>query len=115
MIAGKDPKRFEVAGDLTMRGVTKPVTLAVEYLGSGTTVVQGRAPEQRAGWSASTTINRKDYGIVWNQALDQGGVVLGDEVEIVLNISGVYRDPTAAASAPAAKPAPAPTAASDKK
>ena len=112
VIAGKDAKHFNVAGDLTIRGVTKPVTLAVEYLGSGTLAVQGRPVGTQAGWVATTTINRKDYGIVWNRTVDQGGVMLDDNVEIVLNIAGVSRDETAGAVPAADKPA---TATADKK
>lgn len=69
---------YEVTGDLGMRGVTKETVLTVEVLGLtpspwGTT---------NAGFEATGKINRKDFGINWNKALDQGGFVLGDEVEI---------------------------------
>ena len=49
----------------------------------------------QAGFDATTTINRKDFGIVWNKVLDQGGTMLGDEVEIVLSIAAVSKDETA--------------------
>jgi len=81
--------QLSVEGNLTMRGVTKPVTLAVTFLGSG----PGFNGEMRAGFDASTKINRKDYGIVWNKTLDQGGTMLGDDVDIKIGIEGVVRPP----------------------
>ena len=75
-----------VAGDLTMRGVTKPVTLTGDFGG-----VTG-SPEprrQRIGFSASTTINRLDFGVSWNRAVEGGGVLLGNDVEITINIEAI--------------------------
>jgi len=66
-----------VEGNLTMHGVTKPVTLAAAYLGSN---------ERTAGFEATGTVNRKDFGIVWNRALDAGGMMLGDDVDITITI-----------------------------
>ena len=77
--------QLSLEGNLTMRGVTKPVTLAVTFLGSG----PGFNGEMRAGFDASTKINRKDYGIIWNKTLDQGGTMLGDDVDIKIGIEGV--------------------------
>ncbi|MGH9492827.1 MAG: YceI family protein [Terriglobales bacterium] len=74
--------KLRVTGDLTIHGVTKEVVLYVE----------GPSPEVRmganirSGASASTTINRKDFGLVWNKALETGGVLVGDEVKITLEI-----------------------------
>jgi polyisoprenoid-binding protein YceI len=76
---------FKATGDLTMHGVTKPVTLAVEYTG-GATDPWGN---KRVGFSATTSLSRKDFGITWNKALDAGGVVLGDEVKVSLEIEGI--------------------------
>ncbi|MCU1533630.1 MAG: polyisoprenoid-binding protein, partial [Glaciihabitans sp.] len=73
---------FTVVGDLTLRGVTKPVTLTGE-LGGITTDPYGQT---KAGATASTKINRHDYGVSWNQALEAGGFTLGDIVTIELNI-----------------------------
>jgi len=83
--AGKD--KLKVDGNLTMHGVTKPVTLDVTFLGAG----PSREGEQRSGFEAKTTINRKDFGILWNKTLDQGGTMLGDDVDIQLNVEGVIR------------------------
>ncbi len=77
----KDGK-MTVEGMLTMRGVEKPVTLDVEFLGAA----PGMRGGQVAGFEVSGKINRKDWGIEWNRALDKGGAVLGDDVEIMINI-----------------------------
>lgn len=93
--AGKE--RASVTGSLTMAGVTKPVTLEVTALGFAPNPF---GPGERAGFEAKTKLNRKDFGIVWNKALDAGGAVLGDEVEITLLVE-------AATAASAPKPSPA--------
>jgi polyisoprenoid-binding protein YceI len=74
--------RFKVTGDLTLRGVTKPVVLDVEYGGRSKHPQMG----ERAGFSATTSINRKDFGVAFNQVLDNGGLALSDKVEIHLEI-----------------------------
>lgn len=71
-------------GELTMRGVTKPVTLTGEYLGS-----MGEGAKQRVGFHVTGTLNRKDFGMVWNRALDTGGFLLGDDVELDISIEAV--------------------------
>ncbi|MFH2056117.1 MAG: YceI family protein [bacterium] len=76
---------FQITGDLTIRGVTKSVTLAAHLNGT----VQDPWGNTRAGFSASTTINRQDYGVSWSQTLDAGGLVAGDEVEISLEVEAV--------------------------
>lgn len=82
----KDGDKLEVTGVLTMRGVEKEVTLSVETLG-----VAEAMGGVRAGFEATTTINRKDFGISWNRALDQGGFVLGDEVKVTLSIEAAHK------------------------
>jgi len=77
-----DGDEFTIVGDLTLRGVTKEITLTGE-LGGVTTDMQGNT---KAGASASTTINRHDFGVSWNAALEAGGLTLGDEVRIDLDI-----------------------------
>ena len=71
---------LSVEGNLTLHGVTKPVTLAVTFLGAGPAM-----GGQRAGFEAASKFDRKDFGIVWNKALDNG-TVLGDEVAIAIGI-----------------------------
>lgn len=88
--------KFKVDGNLTIRGITKPVTLDASFLGAGN-VGQGTL---RAGWEASTTINRKDYNVLWNRVLDQGGTMLGDDVAIQLGVEGMKRPEGAAAGGP---------------
>jgi polyisoprenoid-binding protein YceI len=82
--AGKN--KYKITGDLTMRGATKPVTFDAEFLGSAAVAVEGRSWGSKAGFSATTVVNRKDWGINWNQTLDNGGVMVGDDVTIVLNV-----------------------------
>jgi polyisoprenoid-binding protein YceI len=76
-----DDDEFEVAGDLTIRGVSKPVVLEVEIEGTGVT----DRGEPLVGLSAGTEINRLDYGLRWNRAVETGWLV-GDDVRIVLEI-----------------------------
>ncbi len=94
--------KLKVEGDLTMRGVTRPVVLDVAFLGSGAVGIGGHAMGVRAGWEASTTVNRKDFNILWNQTLDQGGTLLGDEVAIQLGVEAAKVD-AAQGAAPAKK------------
>jgi polyisoprenoid-binding protein YceI len=79
---GGSKDRFKVTGDLTLRGVTKPIVLDVEYGGREKHPQMG----ERVGFSAHTSINRKDFGIVFNQVLDSGGVALSDKVDINIEI-----------------------------
>jgi len=65
-----------------MRGVAKPVVLPVTF----TVFAKDPWGNDKAGFSLKTTLNRKDYGIEWNKALDQGGLLLGDEVEVEINL-----------------------------
>jgi polyisoprenoid-binding protein YceI len=76
---------YLLAGDLTVRGVTKPVELAVTYLGTS----QDPFGNVRAGFEAETTINRKDFGLVWNVALETGGILVGDKIKIAIDISAI--------------------------
>jgi len=77
--------RYRMTGDLTIRGVVRPVVLDVEYAGR----VKDPWGGERAGFTATTSIDRKDFGLTWNQTLDAGGVVVGDKVEIDLEIEAV--------------------------
>lgn len=74
--------RFEVTGTMSIRGVEKVITVPVEFLG----FIKDPWGGERAGFESTFTINRKDYGIEWNKALDAGGVVLGEEVKVTLNL-----------------------------
>ena len=83
--AGED---YLVDGDLTLRGVTRPVTLDVEVNGVQTDPWGGT----RAGFSATTEINRKDWGVNWNAPVDGGGTVVGDRVKIHLEVEAVLQN-----------------------
>ncbi len=72
----------EFSGEVTIAGVTRPVELAVEFLGIGVDPWGGA----RAGFSARAQINRKDFGIEWNAALEGGGFLVGDTVKIVIEV-----------------------------
>jgi polyisoprenoid-binding protein YceI len=76
---------YTVNGDLTIRGVTKPVVLDTEYLGRTKDPWGG----ERAGFSAKTKISRKEFGAEWNAVLETGGFVVGDTVDISLEIEAV--------------------------
>jgi len=73
---------YDVTGDLTMHGVTKRVTLPVEFLG----YQKDPWGNERAGFQLETKLSRKDYGINWNKALDNGGFLVGDDVTVSINL-----------------------------
>ncbi len=79
-------ERLRVTGDLTIRGVTHPVTLDVEV---GGIMKQDPWGQRRAGFSAHATIDRKAFGVSWNQALDHGGLALGDKVTLAIDVEAV--------------------------
>lgn len=80
-----DAKHFKLVGDLTIRGTTREVTLDVEYGGRTRDPWGG----ERVGFSASGKIDRRDFGLVWNQALETGGVVVGNDIRINLEVEAV--------------------------
>jgi polyisoprenoid-binding protein YceI len=77
------PGKLKVTGDLTMHGVTKEVVLDVE---GPTAPIKDPWGNQRVAANAATKINRQDFGVKWNKALDNGGMMLGDEVAVTLDI-----------------------------
>jgi polyisoprenoid-binding protein YceI len=78
----KSPDDFKVIGELTMHGVTRPVTIEAEQTGEGT----NPWGVDVAGFEGSTKINRKDFGLNWNAALEKGGVLVGDDIKINLEL-----------------------------
>ena len=86
---GIDARGDDVAlvGDLTIRGVTKPVSLELEFNGFGPDVYGGT----RAGFTATTIIDRHDFGVDFNAPMEAGGVMVGDKVEVTLEIEAVLR------------------------
>jgi polyisoprenoid-binding protein YceI len=81
--AGDDD--YRVTGDLTIKGVTKPVTVDFEYTGAAVDPYQN----QRIGFEGKTTINRKDWGVSWNAALETGGVLVSEKVTLELEVSAI--------------------------
>ena len=85
-----DKQNFAVLGTLTMHGVSRQITLLVTYLGEVADPWGGT----RAGYQLTTTVDRKDYGISWNKTLDNGGLILGNEVEISIDLEVVMQRQT---------------------
>lgn len=77
-VTAKDAKTLSVTGDLTVKGKTKRTTIEVAVLG----IMELGGGKAKAGFETTLTINRQDFGIVWNKTLDQGGTVLGDDVKV---------------------------------
>jgi polyisoprenoid-binding protein YceI len=80
-----DETDYKVTGDLTIRGVTRPLTFNLEFTGLATDTYGS----ERAGFEGSVTINRKDWGVNWNAALDGGGVLIGEKVVLEFDVSAV--------------------------
>jgi polyisoprenoid-binding protein YceI len=87
-----DSNHGKIVGDLTIRGVTKEVVLNVEFNG------QAKSPwgTTSAGFTAETKINRKDWGLAWNKTLETGGVLVGEEITINIDLELVKQPETAA-------------------
>ena len=85
-----------LTGELTIRGVTRSVPLRVHYLGQWQTPWWedgvDKGPKTRAGFIATTTINRRDFGVSWNASLDRGGVVVGNMVEITIDAEAILQE-----------------------
>ena len=78
----------DITGDLTIKGVTKSVTVPFSFEGQATDPVGN----VRVGFEGSTTINRKDFGITWNAALETGGVLVGDKIVLEFEVSAIKQD-----------------------
>ena len=85
---------LRVTGELTIRGVTRPVRLEVEYAGR----VKDPWGGERLGFSGRTAIDRSDFGLTWNQLLEAGGVAVADKIEISIEIEAVRSVPQVAAA-----------------
>ena len=79
--AGKG--KFKVDGNVTMHGVTKPTVFMVEFMGA---VKNPMGEGMKTGFSATTKLNRKDFGIIWNKALDKGELMLGEDVSVSVGV-----------------------------
>ena len=93
LLGGHD---FLVTGGLTIRGATREVPLKVRFLGQWQTPWweggEDKGPKTRAGFFAETTINRLDFGVSWNGALEKGGVIVGDTVDITIDAEAILED-----------------------
>jgi polyisoprenoid-binding protein YceI len=82
-----------VSGDLTVRGITRSVPLRVRYLGQWQTPWWedgvDKGPKTRAGFTATTTVDRHDFGVSWNAPLDKGGIVVGNTIEITIDAEAI--------------------------
>lgn len=76
----------DITGDLTIRGVTREVVIKAEFIGVSKSVFDGK---DRAGFEGSTVINREDFGLTWNVALEAGGVLVGKDLKISLDVEAV--------------------------
>jgi polyisoprenoid-binding protein YceI len=94
-VTAKGPNQYDVTGTLTMHGVSKEVTLPVTMAGP----VKDPRGNEKVGFETTTKLNRKDYGITWNRALDAGGVVVSDEVQVSIALEAAKAKP----AEPAAK------------
>lgn len=82
------PDEFTLVGDLTLKGVTKPVTLQGEFGG----LMRDQAGMLHAGATATAKLNRKDWGVEWNAPLERGGMLLGDDVTLSLDIQVILQE-----------------------
>ena len=80
-----DAETWELTGDLTIKDVTKPVTVTFEYTGAATDPFGNK----RIGFAGSVTVNRKDWGLNWNAALETGGVLVSEKVKLELDVSAI--------------------------
>ncbi len=92
---------FRLGGKLTMHGVTKPVELAVD---GPTEPIKDQKGKTRIGAAATATVKRKDFGIVYNSVLESGGVAIGDDVQVTLELELVKRDDKASTTPAASSP-----------
>ncbi len=113
---GSGDNEYQVAGNLTLHGVTKPVTLDVQYLGSDEQPMgkDGKMTAKIAGFSATATIDRRDFGLIWNKTLASGNLMVSNDVAISLDVAAMDKKSVEAMKKMMAgmkkdNPAPAPT------
>jgi polyisoprenoid-binding protein YceI len=87
-VTKRSDEQYDITGTLTIRGVAKELTLPIFYLG------EAKDPwgNARAGFETEVTINRKDFGLLWNAALETGGFLVGDEVRITVSAQAIAKD-----------------------
>ena len=92
-VVPKGRDRFALVGDLTIRGISREVELEVESAGQ----LKDPWGNVRAGFAAKTSVDRKEFGLTWNQVMETGGVMVGDRIEIEIEVEAVRQDAIAAA------------------
>jgi polyisoprenoid-binding protein YceI len=92
-------RRYRITGDLTLHGVTRPVTLDAEFQGQGKDPWGG----QRAAFSAKASIDREEFGLTWNQVLEAGGLLVGTKIEIDIEVQAVKAARAPSAETPTAQ------------
>ena len=85
-----DAENYRVTGDLTIKGVTKPVTIDFEYTGMAVDL----DGNQRIGLEGTATVNRKDWGVNWNAALEAGGILVSEKVTLEFDVSAIRTNPS---------------------
>ena len=83
-----DEKTFRITGDLTIRGITKTVVFETSYGGT----ITDPYGNSRSGWQASTTVNRFDFGLKWNQVMETGGLLVGEEIKINIDAQFILQE-----------------------
>jgi len=91
-VAPKGGNSYDVTGTLTMHGVSKEITIPVTHLG----FVKDPWGNDKAGFELNTTLNRKDFGLTWNKALETGGLLVGEDVKISINLETAKKKEAAA-------------------
>jgi polyisoprenoid-binding protein YceI len=87
VVRSRGDGRFDVTGDLTIHGVTRAVTLPVTYLG----IARDPWGNERAGFETEIVLNRRDFGLTWNAALETGGFLVGDDVRVTVSVQAIGR------------------------
>ncbi|HYU38500.1 MAG TPA: YceI family protein [Acidimicrobiia bacterium] len=87
-VEGESPGRFLIHGELTVHGVTRPVSLEAEYHGW----THSPLGDRRAGFSATTEVDREDFGLTWNVAIEAGGVLVGKKAKLDFEIEAIKQD-----------------------
>jgi polyisoprenoid-binding protein YceI len=98
-VEAKDPSDIKVIGDLTIHGITREVPLSAAFNGEATDSMGNR----RIGFSAEGTLSRKDFNLTWNQALEAGGFILGDDVKLDIDVEAVPAEVRAEAALAASR------------
>ena len=86
-VEARDQEELRLVGELTVHGTTREVTLEMTFNGRG----KNPSGQEVAGFTAQTTVNRKDFGLTWNAALESGGLLVGDKLEIMIEVQAIRR------------------------